>query len=192
MYSPKQMVASLLLASLLAAHHVHGSPSPREPKTRVGYPIDEVPHALRTPFVVDTADLVTLSPLGRLGKMIRHPEPHPQLQPLLGPQEHLRPQYFMWEAEKKWQLTLIYRGMMEDTDFLECMAPCMNLPTAGFGADGPALRRTQTSGHRLALPNSKPWARLGHSLQSWEHAVQTKIPSLEREVFAGEQRVGGL
>ncbi|KAI9813703.1 MAG: hypothetical protein M1826_002457 [Phylliscum demangeonii] len=143
MYHPQKIV-SLLLASSLAVHHVAGNPSPREPKTMFGYKIEEVPHALRTPMVILQQDLKTLSALGRVGNIIQHSAPHADLQRLLGPSKAMRPEYFMYEAEKKWQLTLVFRGMMEDTDFLECMAPCLNLPL-------PVLLQMPTASSVLSL-----------------------------------------
>ncbi|KAI9819365.1 MAG: hypothetical protein M1826_001162 [Phylliscum demangeonii] len=127
MYTPKEMV-SLLLVSFLAAHLVHGSPPPEEPKTMFGYPIDEVAHALRTPIVVVTDKLKTLTAFGRQGNIFQPLPPHPQLLRAVGLDEVRRLRYFAYEAEKRWQQTLILRGMMQDNDFLTCMALCLRLP----------------------------------------------------------------
>ncbi|KAI9832822.1 MAG: hypothetical protein M1826_000988 [Phylliscum demangeonii] len=261
MYSPTKMM-SLLLASWFAAQTVHGSPSPREPKTMFGYPIEEVPHALRTPLIVRTRDLDTLSSFGRLGNVVQQLKPQARFQNAVGSDEDLRLRYFAYEAEKRWQLHLIYRGMMEDSNFLECMSPCLNLPlpvllqmqtTSNVLAlffcgtkcqektgqdrgiafpyvarwlprfdEGPAwhdlsqehapspsspspsspspiiAKQAQPvfgphpSLQRLARPDLRPFARWANSWQSWQRAVLKKMPAMEREVVAGEQRVGVL
>ncbi|KAI9824972.1 MAG: hypothetical protein M1826_007224 [Phylliscum demangeonii] len=132
MYNTKKLV-SLLLASLLAAQHVSGSPAPaerQEPERMFGYPIDEVPPAARTPIVIRTSELKTFSAIGLLGDLSQLIPPTDPVQRMVGPDKTLRPQYFGWAEEKRHQLTLIFRAMMEDQEFLECMAPCLNLPLA--------------------------------------------------------------
>ncbi|KAI9832317.1 MAG: hypothetical protein M1826_002003 [Phylliscum demangeonii] len=256
MYTPKKMV-SLLLASLLAAQHVNGSLPPKEPIKLFGYPIEEVPHALRTPIVILLDELKTLTAFGRQSNIFAPLEPNPQMQDAFGHDPNLRLRYFAFEAAKRWQRTLIYRGMMEDNDFLACMAPCLRLTVATLlekvripisSAFFPAARCQETTGqhrgiafpyvsdylypfqerplwhdlsqehppysalakqaqpllethamlrphisrHRLALPDSKSFARLAHSWQRWEGAVQKKMPAMQRTVVAGEERVGGL
>ncbi|KAI9810589.1 MAG: hypothetical protein M1826_003511 [Phylliscum demangeonii] len=132
MYNTKKLF-SLLLASLLAAQQVSGSHAPEEgqqPETMFGYPIEQVPPAARTPIVIRTSELKTFSAVGLLGDLSKLISPSEPVQSVVGPDKKLRPQYFGWAEEKRHQLTLIFRAMMEDQEFLECMAPCLNLPLA--------------------------------------------------------------
>ncbi|KAI9810009.1 MAG: hypothetical protein M1826_003800 [Phylliscum demangeonii] len=126
-------LVSWLLASLLAAQHVSGSQAPeegQEPERMFGHPIEEVPPAARTPIVIRASELKTLSAVGRLGDLSKLIPPSEPVQRAVGSDQKLRPQYFGWAEEKRHQLTLILRAMMEDQEFLECMAPCLNLPLA--------------------------------------------------------------
>ncbi|KAI9829292.1 MAG: hypothetical protein M1826_005756 [Phylliscum demangeonii] len=252
-------MVSLLLASFLAAQHVDGSsPPPKEPIKMFGYPIEEVPHALRTMIMIQDDELKTLTAFGRLSNIFDPGEPVPLLHRAFGHDQTLRLRWFAFEAEKRWQQTLIYRAMMEDDDFLSCMAPCLRLtmpelmkvattiramdfffcgarcqettgqhrgiafpyigdhlppfqerplwrdlsqehpPYSAIANQAEPLFETHAmlhphpSRHRLALPDSKSFARLAHSWQRWEGAVQKKMPAMERAVVAGEARFAGL
>ncbi|KAI9803454.1 MAG: hypothetical protein M1826_004965 [Phylliscum demangeonii] len=188
MYTPTRM-ASVLLALFLAAQHVHGTPSIREPKTMFGYAIEEVPHALRSPFEVRTGDLQSLSAFGRLGNIFWQPEPIREVQDAIGHVPSLRLHYFAYEAEKRWQYTLIYRAMMEDSDFLECMAPCLNLPLSELllkrnHANGLALffcgtkcQETTGQDRGIAFPYINRWLPNFDENPAWHDLSQEHAPS---------------
>ncbi|KAI9827314.1 MAG: hypothetical protein M1826_006419 [Phylliscum demangeonii] len=144
MYRATKLAALLLASWLAAAPPASGArSSPDGGETMFGHPLEEVPPALRTLFIVRARDLPTLSAFGRQGDVVAQLQPLASVQSAVGYDYELRPAYFAYEAEKRRQLTLVVRAMMEDTEFLECMAPCLNLPL-------PVLLQMPT--------RSSPWA----------------------------------
>ncbi|KAI9827682.1 MAG: hypothetical protein M1826_006245 [Phylliscum demangeonii] len=140
MSSTATKILCLLLASSWAAPPVSGMPPPRRPidgqaptpdeggRRLFGYPIKEVPPALRTPLTVRPPDGGTLSAFGRLGAISHQSEPIAALQQRVQELPHLRPRYFAYELEKTLQVKAIMQAMMVSTAFQDCMFPCLRLP----------------------------------------------------------------